>query len=207
MWPTRPTHSAFRTLKQPFLEKNISLPSEPINNVFLFSNQEIHCLYGMPTDHVSLLIPQSKLDDVISFLTTSMSHMGFRERWRPISTVVGLGDECYPDFWVAGVNAEDEGWDEKTIMGILKGGHYAFTAKSRSFSLLRNLSRFVNFRASHSQLPLPTHRPKSYSTILLISQTENKSTPFMRLLSRQVGQAMGFRASESIIIRVTMRLS
>lgn len=92
----------------------------------------------MPLDHFSLAVPQSKFEDFVTFLTTSLQHMGFKEQMRPIPTVVGMGDTS-PFLWAAGV-ALDDG-SEKTLEGLLKRQHIAFTAESQScvFSFLARL--------------------------------------------------------------------
>ncbi|KAI9673449.1 MAG: hypothetical protein M1817_002911 [Caeruleum heppii] len=81
----------------------------------------------MPLDHFSLCVPQSKLDDTVNFLASSLKHMGFKEHMRPIPTVVGMGD-AVPFIWIAGVGAEFG--DEKTQVTLLKRQHIAFTAEN-----------------------------------------------------------------------------
>jgi hypothetical protein len=80
----------------------------------------------MPLDHFAIYVPQSKFDDLVAFLTTSLSHLGFKEITRPFPTLVGLG-ESTPYFWMSGL-AEDE--EDKTLSAILKKDHIAFTAES-----------------------------------------------------------------------------
>ena len=83
----------------------------------------------MPLDHFSLLVPQSKLDGMVTFLTSSLQHMGFKEHMRPVPSVVGMGD-AVPFLWIAGLGPEDG--DEKTQESLLKRQHIAFTAESKS---------------------------------------------------------------------------
>ena len=44
----------------------------------------------MPADHFSLVVPQAKLEDLVSFLTNSLGHLGFKEMMRPVPNVVEL---------------------------------------------------------------------------------------------------------------------
>lgn len=81
----------------------------------------------MPLDHFCVPVPQSKLEDLIVFLTTSLA--GFKEIMRPIPNVVGLG-EVRPYFWLTGVDATDI--DAKSLDLTLKKNHIAFTAESMS---------------------------------------------------------------------------
>lgn len=81
----------------------------------------------MPVDHFTLSVPLSKFEGIVSFLTTSLAHMGFKEHRRPIPTAVGLG-EAHPYFWI-GV-ADPNEVDEKSLDYLLKSNHIAFTADS-----------------------------------------------------------------------------
>ncbi len=83
----------------------------------------------MPLDHFSLMVPQPKLEGMVAFLTSSLQHMGFKEFFRPIPSVVGMGDAA-PFMWIAGVDPKDA--DEKTQETLLKRQHIAFTAESQS---------------------------------------------------------------------------
>jgi hypothetical protein len=33
----------------------------------------------MPLDHFTLTVPQGKLDEIVTFLTASLGHLGFKE--------------------------------------------------------------------------------------------------------------------------------
>lgn len=83
----------------------------------------------MPADHFTIVVPQPKFEGVITFLTTSLAHMGFKEHMRPVPTVVGLGEQ-HPYLWFVGLDPKDA--DEKTQEAILKHVHIAFTAESES---------------------------------------------------------------------------
>lgn len=83
----------------------------------------------MPVDHFSLVVPSSKLEDLITFLKSSLQHMGFKEFWRPIPTVVGLGDSR-PYMWIAGVDPKTG--DTEGQESLVKREHIAFTADSQS---------------------------------------------------------------------------
>ena len=66
---------------------------------------------------------------MVTFLTSSLQHMGFKEHMRPIPSVVGMGDAT-PFLWTAGLSSKDG--DEKTQETLLKRQHVAFTAESKS---------------------------------------------------------------------------
>jgi hypothetical protein len=83
----------------------------------------------MPLDHFSLLVPQSKLDPMVTFLTSSLQHLGFKEYMRPVPTVVGMGDAT-PFFWLSGLDPSNGNGEEKVLEGLLKRQHIAFTADS-----------------------------------------------------------------------------
>jgi hypothetical protein len=82
----------------------------------------------MPIDHFSFMVPQPKLDPLISFLTTSLAHMGFKEMMRPMDNVVGLGEQV-PYFWLTGCVPGDV--QEESLMKVLRGLHVAFRAESK----------------------------------------------------------------------------
>jgi len=81
----------------------------------------------MPLDHSSLVVPKHKVEPLITFLTTSLAHMGFHEVVRPVPNVVGLGERA-PYFWIDGEVPADV--DEKSIDSLLKKLHFAFTAEN-----------------------------------------------------------------------------
>ena len=81
----------------------------------------------MPLDHFAFYVPQSKFEDIITFLTTSLQHLGFKEHMRPKPTVVGLGD-AFAFLWIAAIGPE--AGDEKTQASSLQGNHIAFSAES-----------------------------------------------------------------------------
>lgn len=83
----------------------------------------------MPCDHFSLQVPPSKFDELLSFLISSLGHMGFKEHWRPVPQVVGLGEER-PYLWITALIPE--GTDEATVATLLQRNHMAFTAQSKS---------------------------------------------------------------------------
>jgi hypothetical protein len=84
---------------------------------------------NMPLDHFGIVVPQAKLEGVVTFLLASLQHLGFKEHMRPIPTVVGLGD-AMPFMWITG--ADHENGDTKTQEELLKKSHIAFTAESQS---------------------------------------------------------------------------
>jgi hypothetical protein len=81
----------------------------------------------MPADHFSVLVPNSKIDEVAAFLVSSFQHLGFKEFMRPIPTVVGLGDNT-PFLWLSGFDSSEI--DEKALEIIGKKQHIALTAQS-----------------------------------------------------------------------------
>jgi hypothetical protein len=86
----------------------------------------------MQVDHISLAVPYAKLGAEVTFLTSSMAHMGFKELMRPHPAVVGMGVGRSPFLWVSGV---DSARNEIVEDGnrILKV-HLALTAESKSGS-------------------------------------------------------------------------
>ncbi len=62
----------------------------------------------MPLDHLSFTVPQSKLEGMVTFLTSSLQHMGFREHMRPIPSVVGMGD-AVQFLWIVGLGFQRRG--------------------------------------------------------------------------------------------------
>lgn len=83
----------------------------------------------MPCDHVSVIVPATKIDDVAKFLLTSLAHLDFKEMMRPTPTVIGMGEEK-PWFWLMGV---DEGEVDATTFAKLNNrAHIAFAAESKS---------------------------------------------------------------------------
>ncbi len=111
----------------------------------------------MPLDHFSLTIPASKVDGLVSFLTTSLHQFGFKEHMRYGPHIVGLGDDL-PYFWIAGIVSEDA--DGKTVDEMLKKQHIAFTAESERapFLLLQTFGLLTRHHAlwltgAHCQMP------------------------------------------------------
>jgi hypothetical protein len=87
----------------------------------------------MPLDHFSVAVPPSKLEGMVTFLTNSLQHMGFKEHVRfPTPVTVGMGD-TRPYMWIFAVDPEEA--DEKTQLALLKRHHIAFTAESGSILL------------------------------------------------------------------------
>lgn len=83
----------------------------------------------MPCDHLSLQVPNTKLEEVTQFLLASLSHLGFKEFMRPVPHVVGLG-ETMPYLWIAGVECDQ--LDTATFETLNKHAHIAFAAESKS---------------------------------------------------------------------------
>lgn len=81
----------------------------------------------MSCNHILLQVPPQTYEPLITFLTTSLSHLSFREHQRPVPGVVGLGVER-PWLWFDG--REIEGTDVEAIATVLTGTHVAFGAGS-----------------------------------------------------------------------------
>ncbi|KAI4219680.1 MAG: hypothetical protein L6R36_008155 [Xanthoria steineri] len=81
----------------------------------------------MPLNHSSFTLPALKVAPLLTFLTSSLAHLGFKEHARFGPYVVGLGEErAY--FWLAGILSEDV--DGKTMDEVLSKQHFAFTAEN-----------------------------------------------------------------------------
>jgi hypothetical protein len=81
----------------------------------------------MPLHHFCLAVPQSKLEPFVTFLTSSLQTLGFKQLVRPIPSIVGLG-ETTPYLWVNVPNIG--GGDVEMHEAILKKQHIAFSATS-----------------------------------------------------------------------------
>jgi len=85
----------------------------------------------MPCDHFSLHVPASKLEAVVSFLLTSLSHISFQEFRRPTPTVVGMG-EVRPYLWIVGVPEENGVGAVLDKLLSEYNTHMAFSVESKS---------------------------------------------------------------------------
>jgi hypothetical protein len=92
----------------------------------------------MPAHHFTLQVPESKFEEVVAFLVSSLKHTGFKEFFRPIPTVVGLG-ETNPYLWIAAV-PEGNGVGP-VLENLLKHNHLGFEATSKSQLSQRSISR------------------------------------------------------------------
>lgn len=81
-------------------------------------------------DHTAIVVPASKLDDVVKFLLAALEPLGLKEMMRPIPNSVGLGDQT-PFFWVTGIEG-----DAKILETVMQGEHTAFSASSESYFYL-----------------------------------------------------------------------
>lgn len=80
-------------------------------------------------DHTCVVVPLSKLDDVVKFLLAALAPLDFKEIMRPVSHSVGLGDQL-PFFWVAGVDG-----DAATLEKVMQNEHTALNVKSELSNL------------------------------------------------------------------------
>jgi hypothetical protein len=82
----------------------------------------------MPLDHFCIIVPEGKLEAMVSWLLSANSTFGFREITRPVAHVVGLGEDR-PYFWV---------WSDPTTEATKaqvrewRKQHIAFTVDSSS---------------------------------------------------------------------------
>lgn len=82
----------------------------------------------MALDHVLFYVPESKLEPLVKFLTLALEHTGFKEHFRPVPNVVGLGEEkAY--FWLTGTSMDRE--QEAAVEKLTKPHHIAFAAESK----------------------------------------------------------------------------
>jgi hypothetical protein len=88
-------------------------------------------------DHTTLVVPISKVNDMVKVLLAALEPLGLREWMRPIPTSFGLGDKT-PFFWVSGVSG-----DEQTLQAVMQNEHFAFSAASKSLDPSSNDSRCV----------------------------------------------------------------
>ena len=79
----------------------------------------------LTVDHMAIVVPAAKLDDMVKFILTACEPLGLKEFMRPIPTSVGLGDQT-PFFWISGIEG-----DAKTLESVMKNEHFAFSAASR----------------------------------------------------------------------------
>jgi hypothetical protein len=139
-------------------------------------------------DHTSIVVPVSKLDDMVKFLLAALKPLGLREWMRPTPTSVGLGDKT-PFFWVTGVEG-----DEETLRSVMRCEHFAFSAGSELFFCFLLLLLFSVAMLSTRADGLEKTQPTSLWTLFI----ELRSQPEARTMARRVrGRS---------IIRVIMRL-
>lgn len=88
----------------------------------------------MVFSHLGFCVPQSKLDQVVSFYVSALAPLGYKELIRPVPHVVGLGVQ-YPDFWITG--APESSVPEPSAPGTLSVAplHIAFDADGKYLSI------------------------------------------------------------------------
>jgi hypothetical protein len=76
--------------------------------------------------HLGVNCAPSEFDKVLTFYLAALKPLGYREMMRPLENVVGLGNGCAPEFWIAAKEAY-----EKIDLGHRKelGIHFAFWGK------------------------------------------------------------------------------
>ncbi|KAI1931091.1 hypothetical protein LOZ65_001290 [Ophidiomyces ophidiicola] len=87
----------------------------------------------MPFSHLGFCVPDSKLNETLSFYLAALAPLGYKEHMRPVENVIGLG-VYYPDFWITGVKPESEDGDDRDQdkqENQRKPLHIAFSASSR----------------------------------------------------------------------------
>ena len=82
----------------------------------------------MPLDHFCVLVPPAKLEDLVTFLKTSLAHLDFKEFARPVPGMVGMGSNS-PYLWVDSYHVVDEA-DVNAVQRMLDVTHIAFRANS-----------------------------------------------------------------------------
>ncbi|EGC48095.1 glyoxalase/bleomycin resistance protein/dioxygenase [Histoplasma capsulatum var. duboisii H88] len=86
----------------------------------------------MGLSHLGFCVPASRLDEVVAFYKAALAPLGYRELMRPAPHVVGFG-AYYPDFWITGVEGEEDGDDARDENGLKrKPIHVAFDTKNRA---------------------------------------------------------------------------
>lgn len=82
----------------------------------------------MPLDHFVIVVPDGRLEEMVSWLISANAVFEFKEFLRPVSHVVGMGEER-PYFWVV-----SDATTEATEMQIRewRKQHIAFTVESKS---------------------------------------------------------------------------
>lgn len=84
----------------------------------------------MGLSHIGICVPAARFDEVVAFYKAALAPLGYKEHMRPAPHVVGLG-VYYPDFWISGVNGDEDGDDARDENGLKrKPIHVAFDAKS-----------------------------------------------------------------------------
>lgn len=114
--------SSFTTFQPQFLSQNVNHITQSQTSFSTLEHSK------MPAHHFTIQVPESKFEDLVAFLVASLKHTGFKEFYRPIPTVVGLG-EANPYLWIAAV---PEGNGVGTVLeNLLKHNHLAFEATSK----------------------------------------------------------------------------
>ncbi|KKZ64904.1 hypothetical protein EMCG_09193 [[Emmonsia] crescens] len=86
----------------------------------------------MGLSHIGICVPAARFDEVVAFYKAALAPLGYKEHMRPAPHVVGLG-VYYPDFWITGVKADEDGDDARDENGLKrKPIHVAFDAKSHT---------------------------------------------------------------------------
>ncbi|KAL8811908.1 MAG: hypothetical protein Q9223_001405 [Gallowayella weberi] len=120
----------------------------------------------MPLDHISIVVPASKVEPFVSFLIASLAHTGFKEHVRYGPYIVGLGEERHAYFWIAGTVPEDA--DEKTVEAVLKCQHIAFNAESaEQVQQFHAAALKVGAKDNGAPGPRPQYSPGYYAAFVL----------------------------------------
>jgi len=82
----------------------------------------------MSLHHFCVLVPPTKLEDLVTFLKTSLAHLGFKEFTRPVPGMVGMGKDS-PYLWVDSYHVVEEA-DINAVQRMLGVTHVAFEASS-----------------------------------------------------------------------------
>lgn len=95
---------------------------------------------------------------MVDWLTASLSHLGFREHYRPVPLAVGLGEDANAYFWIAPLYFSEQEVEALTdaekgaVTKALGRNHIAFEAKSTNVLLLLFCARDTLTRKKNGEL-------------------------------------------------------
>jgi hypothetical protein len=73
--------------------------------------------------HFGINCAPSEFDEILAFYLAALKPLGYKELMRPVQKVVGLGNGCAPEFWIAAKEGcEKISKEVRKEMGL----HFAF---------------------------------------------------------------------------------